>query len=196
RKRTGEHGGGDCKGLGYIIGYRESRERPTGHQQLLADFHDFDELGWVRIQIHHVSRFFSRLRARVHGDSSICLGHGRSIVRSVSGHCHQLAVTLLSTNQVHLVLRRGLSKKVIHARFACDCSRSEWIIASDHDRLDSHGTELIEALAHSTLYDVFEFYNSKRSPGLFPDNQRRAPRTSDLLDRCPDLRWDLSAVLF
>src|SRR6185369_11358590 len=89
-----EHSGYDREIFGHVVGNRERSERAARNQQLFADFDDLDELGGVRVQIHHVAGFLRRLRAGVHGHSDIGLRQGRGIIRAVSGHGHKFAFGL------------------------------------------------------------------------------------------------------
>src|SRR5208283_2173065 len=45
RKDGHEHGWNDGKVLGHVVGDGEGGQSAAGHQELLADLHDFDELG-------------------------------------------------------------------------------------------------------------------------------------------------------
>ena len=120
---------------------------PARHQQLLADFDDLDQLGGIRIQVHHVSRFFRGLRARVHGHANIGLGQRGRVVGAVSGHGNQFPVSLFAADQVHLFLGRGLGEKIIDSGFAGDGGRGERVVARDHDGANAHGAKLAEAFA-------------------------------------------------
>src|SRR6185437_7367750 len=110
--------------------------------------------GGIGIEVYHVAGLFGRLSSGIHRDADVGLGKSWSIIGPVSSHCYQFAICLLAADQVHLVFWRGLSKKVIHACFAGNCSRSERIVSSDHYSANSHCPKLIEAVADTTLNDV------------------------------------------
>ena len=57
----------------------------AGHQQLLADLDDLDELGRVGIEVDHVAGLACGLGAGLHGDADIGLGEPR-IVGAVAAH--------------------------------------------------------------------------------------------------------------
>ena len=123
RQGTGKKRRDDGKVFRHVIGDGEGRQRAPRHQELLADFHDFDQLGGVAVQIDHIGGFFGRLRAGVHGQGHVRLGQGRGIVRAVAHHGHQLSLGLLLPDVGELGLRCGLGEKVIDPRLLWRWSR-------------------------------------------------------------------------
>ena len=157
-------------------------ESAARHQQLLSDFDDLNQLGGIRIQVHHVSRFFRGLRAGIHGDAYVGLGQGGSVVGAVSGHGYQFSVRLFAPDQVHFFFGSGLGKKVIDPGFAGNRGGGERIVARDHDGANAHGTQLAEAFLDAAFHDVLELDHTERVLVL-RDHQRRTAGARDLLDR-------------
>ena len=60
--------------------WRSKSRQSAGHQQLLADLDNLDQLGRIAVEVDHVAGFFGCLRARVHGDADVGLGEGRGVV--------------------------------------------------------------------------------------------------------------------
>ncbi len=119
-----------------------------------ADGHDFDQLGRIAVEIHHVAGFFRRHGSRVHGHADIRLSQRRSIVCTVTGHRHEAALRLFLLDVFQLVLRSRLREEVVHAGFLRDGSGGQRIVAGDHHRANSHGAQRSKPLLHSTLDDV------------------------------------------
>src|SRR3981081_3044221 len=77
RKGAGKHRGDDREVLGHVVRDRKRSQRTASNQELLANFHDFDQLRGVGIEVDHVSGFFRGLCAGVRGYSDICLSKRR-----------------------------------------------------------------------------------------------------------------------
>ena len=148
---------------------------------MLADFHDFNELRWIGIEIDHVAGFFRGLRAGIHGDPDIGLSQRRRVVRAVSGHGDEFALRLFAPDEIHFFLGSCLRQKIVDSCFAGNSRGRKRIVAGDHDGPDSHSAQLIEAIAHAALHDVFEI-NHAKGAAIFGDHQRRSARTRDLLN--------------
>src|SRR5207253_11006468 len=125
------------------------------------NLHDFDELGGIGIQVHHVAGFFSCLGSRVHGNAHIGLSQCRSVVGAVASHSHQLAARLLALDQVHFVAWSRLRQEIVNPSLASNGGSRKRIIACDHHGANPNGAKLVEALAHATLDNVFQFDNPK-----------------------------------
>src|SRR6516164_11091042 len=57
RESAGEHGRNDGEILRNVIGDRKGGERAAGHEKLLTDFDDLDQLGGIGVEVHHVAGF-------------------------------------------------------------------------------------------------------------------------------------------
>ncbi len=90
-KDAGKHRGDDGEIFRDVVGDGKGGECAAGHQQLLADLDDLDELGRVGVEVDHVARFFRGLGAGVHGHADIGLGERGSVIGTVAGHRDQLA---------------------------------------------------------------------------------------------------------
>ena len=156
RERREEHRRDDREVFRHIVRNRERGQRPTRNQQLLADLHDLDQLGRVRVEIDHVACFFRRLRTGVHGNADVCLSERWRIVRSVTGHRDQLAVGLLAFDERHLVFGCRLRQEVVDASLGRDRRGSKRVVARDHHRLDPHRAQMREALSDATFDDVLQ----------------------------------------
>ena len=138
-KRAGEHRGNNGKVFGDIVRNGKCGQRTARHQQLLANFHDFNELGRIRVEIHHITRFFGSLGSGIHGNANIGLGQRGRVVGAVPRHGDQFSLPLLTTDQVHFLFGRSFGQKIIHTGFARDSCSGERIVAGDHHGLDPHG---------------------------------------------------------
>src|SRR5580692_1364791 len=179
RKRGLEHRGDDGEIFRDVVGYGKSRQRATRDQQLLADLHDFDELGRVRIEVDHVARFFRRLSASVHRHADVGLREGRSVVRAVAGHRDKLALCLFALDQRHFVFGFGFGEKVIHAGLTRNRRGSQRIVAGDHHCANAHGAQVVKSLAHPTFHDVGE-RNSAEYVAILRHEQRRSAAIRNL----------------
>ncbi len=177
-KDAGEHGRDDGEVLGDVVGDGEGGEGAAGHQQLLADGDDLDELGGVGVEVDHVAGFLGGLGAGVHGDAYVGLGQRGRVVGAVAGHGDELALGLLALDQVHLVLGLGLGEEVVDAGLAGDGGGGEGVVAGDHDGADAHGAELVEALLHAALDDVLEVDDAEGAAVLGDDERRAALRAT------------------
>src|SRR5690242_5037829 len=195
RERAGEHRWNDGEILGYVIGDRERSQCTAGHQQLFSDFHHFNEFRRVGIEVHHVAGFLGRLSAGIHRDADVGLRECRRIVRAIAGHGHQFAATLLAADQIHLVFRSSLRKKIIDTGLTRNGSSRKWIVPRNHDGADSHGPKLVEAVLHSALNDVLEFYDTERTAASLGYDQRRASSARDLFHAGLNLYREFTAVL-
>ena len=68
---SGQHRGQNREVLREIVGDREGSQRAAGHQELLADLHDLDQLGRIGVEIDHVAGFLRGLSSRIHGHADI-----------------------------------------------------------------------------------------------------------------------------
>ena len=159
-------------------------ERAAGDQQLLADLDDLDELGGVAVEVDHVPGFLGRLGAGVHGDADIGLGERGRVVGAVARHGDEVAAVLLGADPGHLVLGRGLGEEVVDAGLGGDRRSGERVVAGDHHRLDAHGSELVEALAHAGLDDVLE-PDDPEDPRCRRPCSRRPRAACRPASRCP-----------
>src|SRR5665811_1752773 len=84
--------------------------------------------------------------------TSACARAGASLVPSPV-IATSLPFALLAADKIHFVFWSRLCEEVIHASFASDGCRREWIVAGNHHGANAHGSKLIEALFHATFYD-------------------------------------------
>ena len=174
----GEHGRDDREILGHVVGDRERGQGTAGHQQLLADRHDLDQLGRIAVEVDHVAGLAGGHGAGVHGHTDIGLGQSRGVVGAVAAHRHQLALGLLGLDQPELGLRRRLGQEVVDAGLGGDGGRGERIVAGDHHRADAHPAQLGEPLADAALDDVLEVDEAQHLP-VDRDGERRAAALGD-----------------
>ena len=192
-KRARKHGGNDGEIFRHVVGHRERRERAARDQELLADLNDFDQLGRVGIEIDHVAGFFRGLRSGVHGESDVGLREGGRVVGAVTGHGDKLPLGLFPADEREFVFRLGLRQEIIKAGLAGDGRGGERIVSGDHHRANTHGAELIEALAHAALDDVLQV-NRAENVMVFGHEQRRAAGIGNCLDGILDFGRDAIAV--
>ena len=174
RQCSGEHRRDDREVFGHVVGNGEGRQRAAGHEQLLTDLHDLDELGGVAIEVHHVARFLGGLRARVHGHADIGLGQGGGIVGAVAHHGHELPVGLLLADVGELGFRRGLGDEIIDPRLRGDRLGRERVVAGDHHGPQAHPPQTREPLGDARFKDVFQHHHP-RDAAPVADQQRRGP---------------------
>ena len=114
-KVADEHRGDDREIFGDVVGDAEGGQRAAGHQELLADLDDLDQLGRIAVEIDHVAGFLGGLRAGVHGDADIGLCQRGRVVGAVAGHGDEMAGRLFLAEQRELVFGRGLGEEIIDA---------------------------------------------------------------------------------
>ena len=127
-------------------------------------------LGRVTVQVHHVGRFFGRLRAGVHGDSDVGLGQGRGIVGAVAHHSDQFPLGLLLADIRQLGLRCSLREEVIHPRLLGNGRGRQRVIARNHDGAQPHAPQARKALADPGFQDVLEHHHPSDA-GAVGDHQ-------------------------
>ena len=189
-----EHGWQNREVFGDIVGDGKRGERAAGHEELFADGDDFDELGGVAVQVHHVAGFLGGHGAGVHGEAHVGLGESGCVVGAVAGHGDEAAAGLLFFDQVHLVFGRGLGEEIVDAGFGGDGGGGQRVIAGDHDGADAHVAELLEALAHAALDDVFQVHDAQGAVAIC-HHEGGAAEARDAVGDFDQLFGDLAAVL-
>ncbi len=187
-----EHRRDDGEIFGHVVGDGEGGQRAAGHQELLADLDDLDELGGIGIEVDHVAGLARGLRAGVHGDADIGLSQGRRIVGAVAAHGDELALGLLGADELELLLRRRLGEEIVDAGLRRDGGRGHRVVAGDHDGADAHAAQLGEALADAALDDVLEMDDAEQL-AVLGDRERRAAGFGDALGERIDLARHLGA---
>ena len=124
--------------FGHIIGYGESGQCTTCHQQLFTYLDNLYQLGRIIIQIHHIPCFLGSLCTAIHGNPHISLGKGRSIICSVTHHGNQFAGSLLFLDILHLILWFSLGYEVVYSGFLCNIFGGQWVISRHHDCFYPH----------------------------------------------------------
>ncbi len=157
----------------HVVGDRERGQRAASHQKLLADLDDLDELGRIRVEVHHVPCFASGLGAGVHGDADIGLGECGRVIGAVAAHGDELALGLLLANEPQLFLGRGLGQEIVDAGFGGDCRRGNGIVARDHDGANAHTPQFGKTLADAAFDDVLQM-NDAEQFAILGDGERRA----------------------
>ena len=153
---------------------RDSCQAPSRHEQLFSNSHDIDQLRRRGIQIYHIARFFCSLGSGIHGNCHIRLCKRRRVIRPISGHCHQMPLSLQFPDHIQLALRRGLRQEIIHACFCCDRRCSHRIVSGDHHSLNPHLSKICKLLLHAGLNNIFQIDDSDYQMVLC-DDQGRAP---------------------
>ena len=176
-----EHGRDDGEVLGQVVGDRERRQGAAGHQQLLADLDDLDELGRVAVEVDHVAGLLGGLGAGVHGHADVGLGQRGGVVGAVAHHGHELAAVLLLADVGELGLGRGLGDEVVDAGLLGDRLGRQRVVAGDHHDAQAHLAEPGEPLADARLEDVLELDHADE-PVVLGDGQRRGAAGGDRVD--------------
>ena len=176
-----EHGRDHGEVLGQVVGDRERRQRAAGHQELLADLDDLDELGGVAVEVDHVAGLLGGLGARVHRDADVGLGQCGGVVGAVAHHGDELAAVLLLADVGELGLGGGLGDEVVDAGLVGDRLGGQRVVAGDHDDAQAHLPEPGEPLLDSRLEDVLELDDAE-DPVVLGDGQRRGAAGGDGVD--------------
>jgi len=124
--------------LRHVVGDAECGQSASGHQHLLADLDDLDELRWVGIQVHHMPASFAACVPVFIATPDVSLGQCGRVVGPIAGHGHQSTSRLFFPNVSKLLLRCGLGKKIVDARFRGNGCRRQRVVAGDHHRFDPH----------------------------------------------------------
>ena len=148
-------------------------ERAAGHQELLADLDDLDELGRIGVEVDHVARFARGLRAGLHRDPDVGLGQRRRVVGPVAAHGDEAPAELFFPDKGELVLRRRLGEKVVDAGFRRDRSGGDRIVAGHHHGADTHCAQRREALLDARLHNVLQMHDPEQ-PAAVGDGERRS----------------------
>ena len=167
-----EQGGDHGEVLGQVVGDRERGQGPAGHQQLLADLDDLDELGGVAVEVDHVAGLLGGLGPGVHRHADVGLGQRGGVVGAVAHHGDELAALLLLADVGELGLGRGLGDEVVDARLLGDRLGGQRVVAGDHHHPQAHLAEPGEPLGDAGLEDVLELDHAD-DPVPLGDGQRR-----------------------
>ena len=157
--------------------------------------HHFNQLGGVRVEIHHIACFLRGLGPGVHGDRHVGLRQRRGVIGSVAGHRHQTTFRLILTNQRQLGFRRGFSQEVIYPGFCRNRGSGQAVIAGDHHRFDAHFTQLGKTFFDSAFYNIFQG-NHAQHAGAFGNHQRRSAKACDVFDLLLHVGREVAAVGF
>src|SRR5208282_5629353 len=88
-------------------------ECTASHEELFSDFHHFDQLCRIAVQVNHVGGFLGGLCPGVHGQRDVGLGKGWGVICAVPHHCNQFSPHLLLFDVRKLCFRRRLGEAVI-----------------------------------------------------------------------------------
>src|SRR5205085_1488489 len=91
-----------------------------------------------------------------------------------------------------LVLGLRLRDEIIDASFPGDRCRGQRIVAGDHDGLDAHAAEFVEALAHAGLYCVLQIHHANDAT-IHHQCQRGTALARDPLDLLVEV-WRSPAI--
>jgi len=154
----------DSEILGHVISNREGSQCATSHQQLLAYFHNFNQLCRVVVQIHHITGFLRCLCTAIHRYPYICLCQRRSIIRSVSHHCNQFPGLLLLLDIFHFIFRPSFSNKIIYSSFFSNIFCCQRVVTGHHNRLHTHFAQTFETLLNTRFDNILQFNNAYYFP--------------------------------
>ena len=113
RQRAGEHRRHDREIFRDVVSDRERGQRAAGHQQLLADGDDLDQLARIRIEIDHVAGFFRGLRAGIHRQADIRLSKRGRVVRPIAHHGDELSFALLLPQELEFGFRSRFGDEIV-----------------------------------------------------------------------------------
>ena len=177
-----EHGRDDGEILGHVVGNGKGGQRAPGHDQLFADFNDFNKFCGIAVQIHHIAGFSGGLGAGIHGHADVRLGQGRGVVGAVAHHRDKAALGLFPLDVVELVLGLGFSDEVINARFPGNGLGRERIVARDHDDADTHGPQAGKTAVNAGLEHVGQSDHTQHI-AVVQHHQRRCAATGHRRDQ-------------
>ena len=170
----GEERRDDGEILRHVVGDRERGQRTSSDQQLLANFHDVDQLRRVGVEVHHVARLFGRGGPRVHGDADVGLGESGRIIGAVTRHGDEFSALLLLLDERHLRFRCGFGEEVVDTGLLGDGRGGQRIVTGDHHGADAHLAHLGELLADSLLHNVLQFDDAQDVGAVGDDERCRA----------------------
>src|SRR5205823_5813585 len=114
------------------------------------------------------------------------------------GVCNRMMLSAFSTGKVPANIAGIMAKyfatsfaienvvkdpRVINYCLPSDCGGGKRVVAGDHDGLDAHCAELIEAFLHAALDHIFQFDYAQRAASLLSNDQRSASGASNLFHR-------------
>ena len=76
-----------------------------------------------------------------------------------------------------------MGEEIVNSCLPSDCGGGKRVVAGDHDGLDAHCAELIEAFLHAALDHIFQFDYAQRAASLLSNDQRSASGASNLFHR-------------
>src|SRR6201993_4389551 len=126
---------------------------------------------------------------------SISLVGCRSVVGTISSHGDQLAIRLLLPDQVHFILRGGLSKKVVDSCFPGNGRGGKRIVPRDHHSTYANRSQLIKTFLHAPLNDVFQLNDTERSAIPLRHYERSPAQHGNLFDDFPDFIRQVMPIL-
>jgi hypothetical protein len=78
------------------------------------------------------------LRTRVHRQAHVGLSERGGVVGAIAHHRYEFAFRLLRPQVFELRFRRRLGDEVINSGLMGDRLRSQWVVAGDHHRAETH----------------------------------------------------------
>ena len=115
--------------------------------------------------------------------TSACASAG-SIVGAIAGHL-SFALPLLALDQIHLVFRLGLGKKVVYSGLARNHRSGQRVVAGNHDGADAHSAQPCQPVFQAALDHVLQVDHP--TADAFGHNQRRTALARNLLNVVADL---------
>ena len=140
--------------LRHVIGNREGRKASAGHEELLADSYNVDELCRRGVEVDHVSGFLCRLSTGIHRDGDVSLRQRRRVIRAVSGHRDEMSLALIVAYHRKLALGSRFGEKIVNSGFGGYRSSGYRVVAGDHDGFDSHFAQIGELFLYALLDDI------------------------------------------
>ena len=122
---------------------------------------------------HHICRVNGNVCSRSDGDSHIRPCQRRSIIDTVSDHCH-LALLLQSANHAFLAVRKHTGYDFVHTGLSADGFCCPFIVAGKHDNTDTHILEFFHS-SRAVLFDHIRHSNNTDKLTIPAEEQRCFP---------------------
>ena len=121
-------------------------------------------------------------------DANIGLRKRRRVVGAVAAHGDQPPIRLFTADIAQLVLGRGLGDEIVNAGFRSDRRCRHRIVAGDHDGLDPHAAQRVEAVPYIRFHHVFQVDHAEDAFAV--DQSKRGPAGArDLVNCRAERRW-------
>ena len=120
---------------------------------------------------HHVSRIYRHISSCTNSYSKVCTSKRRCIIYAVANHCHNAVFHELPYHSFFAIWLNGCHN-LVDSCLLSDSRRSNLVVASQHNRMDSQLLKLSNCLLRILFYHIRNAYDTEKLRSLSKKNWR------------------------